>query len=163
MPFCSRIASYHKRYCIESGLNGLGDWGDLSRIWFCLKMMRSYLISSSWFKRVGNGRHNVRLPDIYLNLLPWEQYTGLILGAWYYSNETWPTRSWTRPTWLCHLAGKLYSHQRPDSAQSWTILNCYARFKKFTTLDWWLVLPDLWAMSQPALLRHPLTFGMTQG
>ena len=94
-----------------------------------VSMMRSYLISSSWFKRVGNGRHNVRLPDIYLNLLPWEQYTGLILGAWYYSNETWPTRSWTRPTWLCHLAGKLYSHQRPDSAQSWTILNCYARFK----------------------------------
>ena len=43
--------------------------------------------------------------------------TSLILGAWNYSNETWPTRSWTWTPWLCHLARKLHSHQKLDRDQ----------------------------------------------
>ena len=51
--------------------------------------------------------------------------TSLILGAWNYSNETWPTRSWTWTPWLCHLARKLRSHQKLDRNQYRTSLNCY--------------------------------------
>ena len=69
MPFCSRIASYHKMYCIEAGPNGLKK-REIQVIYHelvCFKMMRPF--GSMIYVFYGLD-------------------TSLILGAWNYSNET---------------------------------------------------------------------------